>query len=445
MNILRPYQLPQLQKPVQKALYAAIRKGDPGAVARCLSQGADPNAREVCLLQPSVAEKSGKTTEEGETPLLIAVGLHYRRIKDEARKAIVRLLLDKGASINRAVEAGFTPLIEAVRSYDYPIAQLLLQCGAKPDLQTEHGQTALTFAIHDGRFNFVEVLLSYGADVNGPPGSKGDTPLIAAVRSGSTEIVKLLLRRGANPNIRRDGWTAIEYATFLDNGENSSEVADLLKRIGAQGRSLAELKKETEQMMRKLEEERRKEDVKRQALARRYAKERIVTIEDAAVIEAVLQNLLTYSGRDLTVSQERNKTDILLVNKTMAGEPDSEPVYGDLSWEQDRDITRDMRENLTRRNYDSVLLAGNLPFRDPHLKIIPDIEVTPEALFNFWKTFPTARLLIHIHLPGYNSAHNRAVLSFAFSPTAHGAFGTIFLVKIGERWQVAWRKFTYFA
>ena len=50
----------------------------------------------------------------------------------------------------------------------------------------------------------VASLLQQGADVNSSKNEEGYTPLVAGCRSGSTEVVKLLVERGADVNMRAD-------------------------------------------------------------------------------------------------------------------------------------------------------------------------------------------------------------------------------------------------
>ena len=61
-------------------------------------------------------------------------------------------------------------------------------------------------------------------DVNGE--DAGHSPLRCATRGGHLEVVKVLLHRGADPNLRDpEGNTALDLALE----KNRSEIADLLK------------------------------------------------------------------------------------------------------------------------------------------------------------------------------------------------------------------------
>lgn len=71
-------------------------------------------------------------------------------------------------------------------------------------------------------------LLEQGADLNAKDTEHGETPLIVAVKSGSVDIVRLLLEAGAKVDARDDwGRTELFYAPV------SSETFAVLLRGGA--------------------------------------------------------------------------------------------------------------------------------------------------------------------------------------------------------------------
>lgn len=69
-------------------------------------------------------------------------------------------------------------------------------------------------AVQKGDLALVEFHLSQGVDPNYQHPEVLTTPLIEAAQLGQTEIVALLLAKGAKPLIRSelDGWTAYEVA-----------------------------------------------------------------------------------------------------------------------------------------------------------------------------------------------------------------------------------------
>src|SRR2546423_8358908 len=75
----------------------------------------------------------------------------------------------------------------------------LLDRGMKPDSKTAAGTTALMLAAHDPEK--VKLLIERGADVNAHAAT-GITPLmVAAQYHANSEVVRLLLKQGARPNV----------------------------------------------------------------------------------------------------------------------------------------------------------------------------------------------------------------------------------------------------
>ena len=107
------------------------------------------------------------------------------------------------------------PLLHAVSCDNNELVTLLTKFGAKLDYSDVLGRTALHFAIGYDDMTFerqlewsdtstAEILLSAGADAN-VMDTKGCTPLYLACSRGNSEFVKVLLSRGANPNIGTTG------------------------------------------------------------------------------------------------------------------------------------------------------------------------------------------------------------------------------------------------
>jgi uncharacterized protein len=116
---------------------------------------------------------------------------------------IVRLLLEKGAAVNIAGTRS-TALIYASQNGYEQIARLLLEAGADVNAADISQCTALIRASeHEG---VVRLLLERGADVSrfglvdiiGTMRSFNGTALHCAVRKGNFEIVRLLLKEGAD-------------------------------------------------------------------------------------------------------------------------------------------------------------------------------------------------------------------------------------------------------
>ena len=109
-------------------------------------------------------------------------------------------------------------LMEAVDRGDLQVVRQ--QLDADPTLVKSYrrnGMTLLYSAAGHHRTEIVRLLVERGADVNAhvekDVNGPGNTPLYAAVGAEDADSVRLLLDRGANPMLRNDyGSTTLEYA-----------------------------------------------------------------------------------------------------------------------------------------------------------------------------------------------------------------------------------------
>ena len=154
-----------------------------------------------------------------------------------------RALLDAGADVNQQTEYGWTPLLTAVNNRNYQLAKLLVERGADVNLPNKGGWTPLYLAtdnrnIEGGDYpvpkadldhlQMIQLLLEKGANPNLRVKDNtltrtiftmqwfledGATPFIRASQSGDTALMKLLLKYGADPQIRTTfGDTALTAA-----------------------------------------------------------------------------------------------------------------------------------------------------------------------------------------------------------------------------------------
>jgi outer membrane protein assembly factor BamB/lysophospholipase L1-like esterase len=123
-------------------------------------------------------------------------------------------------------------LWEAARTGDSKKVEALLDDGGDVNGRTHYGATALWFAADKGHIDVVKVLLKRKADPNVADNVWGVTPLNAAAGNEHIEVVKLLLAAGAEgadsaflEAVQRDK-TELAKA-FLDSGKIKSDTLDV--------------------------------------------------------------------------------------------------------------------------------------------------------------------------------------------------------------------------
>jgi uncharacterized protein len=105
-----------------------------------------------------------------------------------------KILLDAGANVNQTTNYGWSPLLTATQNRNYKLASLLLDRGANPNLKNNGGWSPLYIAT-DNR----------NIEIGDYPTPKADIDHL--------EYIKLLLAKGADPNIRVCGTRSNPAAT----------------------------------------------------------------------------------------------------------------------------------------------------------------------------------------------------------------------------------------
>jgi uncharacterized protein len=135
---------------------------------------------------------------------------------------------DKAEEVSLFFAAGFSPdtkdkkgvplLSIAARNGHLNTLDLLLRFGAQVNLIAEdRGSTALFDSALEKNKDMIKVLIDAGADVN-IQSKDGQTALVVVVGSGDEEIVEMLFKAGANPDIKDAlGVSARKYATIFGN------------------------------------------------------------------------------------------------------------------------------------------------------------------------------------------------------------------------------------
>jgi hypothetical protein len=112
-----------------------------------------------------------------------------------------------------AAQRPISSIVAAAREGDAAAVRRLAKEGADVNAPDGgNGWTPLLHAVHKDRIRSVEALLDAGADVN-RTAENGVTPLMMAAGYGYTDIVQVLLRRGARASLQnQSGESALDWA-----------------------------------------------------------------------------------------------------------------------------------------------------------------------------------------------------------------------------------------
>lgn len=164
----------------QTPLMWAAAQNQPAMIRLLVAKGADVNAR------GTVRDWQRRVTAEGRpkdmnhggfTPLLYAAR--------EGHREAARALIDSRADLDRGDPDGTTPLIVALTNGHWDMAKLLLEAGADPNLWDFWGQSPLYMAVD------MNIL---------PAGFRVELPRMD--EATGLDIIRLLLAKGANPNMQ---------------------------------------------------------------------------------------------------------------------------------------------------------------------------------------------------------------------------------------------------
>ncbi len=219
----------------------------------------DGNSSEVAKQLAKGAPVDGSVGSEHGTPLMCAAAF--------GRLRTASLLLDSGANPNARRPDGMTALMDAADFGHLELAALLLGRGADVNAQVE-GQTGLYAAAADGHDDVARVLLNAGARIDAPlerkgwegwtplmesiaqnrvgtarllidcgasanPASYPAGPLVLATIHGQTELVSLLVEKGADVKARMPAHWPFSTALGAARLFGRDEAASILERAGA--------------------------------------------------------------------------------------------------------------------------------------------------------------------------------------------------------------------
>ncbi|MBU3617445.1 ankyrin repeat domain-containing protein [Polynucleobacter sp. JS-Polo-80-F4] len=169
----------------------AAKFNDVSTVKALVAKGVNPNI----------------TDQKGELMLNLA-------IRDKSNDVILFLLTNNATDVDISNKFGETPLMIASIDGNLPVVKALVQ-GRKAKI--DHiGWTPLHYACAKGNLEIAQYLITNGAIIDSVSPSN-TTPLMMAVQSGNEQLVKLLLDKGADLQLRNSlGLTAIDIAYIYE-------------------------------------------------------------------------------------------------------------------------------------------------------------------------------------------------------------------------------------
>src|SRR4030095_6433900 len=190
----------------ETSLMLAARTGNINAVKLLIDRGANVN---------------GADEFKGYTPLMFAA--------TENQPDVAKLLIDHGANVNAP-------------SRRFEFGELKSASGGALMERAEGGMTPLQYAAREGNIEVGRVLIAAGADVNAPEPQHKFSPMLVAIYNGKYDFASLLMENGANVN---DGslYMAIELRNMdtYTNRPNPPETdrrltaTDIVKMLIARG------------------------------------------------------------------------------------------------------------------------------------------------------------------------------------------------------------------
>jgi ankyrin repeat protein len=192
-------------------LFVAITNGNAEAVEFLISKGANISNRIV-----------------NTTPLMLAAECNQTQI--------IVILADKGVKLDDS-NGIRTALISAVEKGNLAAVKALAEKGANINLKNNLNWTALMFAVKYDHLEIAKYLISMKADLKAKDYFDDRTALIIAVENNNPEMVKLLIKSGAEVNqpMKDASGKKMMYYTPLDVAQKKGlkKIADLLVGYGA--------------------------------------------------------------------------------------------------------------------------------------------------------------------------------------------------------------------
>ena len=189
-------QVNAINKEGRTALMIASKSGNIEGINVLLKAGADPNIIDV----------------DGNTCLHCSVLGNYR-------KEVLHMIIDHSVHLNAINKKVHTALMMASERGNSDAINVLLKAGADPNIIDADGNTCLHFLVLQ-RCNkeVLEIIIDHGVHVN-TMNKRNETALMIASAKGNTDIIKVLLTAGADPNITDADGNACLHNSIYGNWE----------------------------------------------------------------------------------------------------------------------------------------------------------------------------------------------------------------------------------
>jgi ankyrin repeat protein len=254
------------EPPVQASmLRIAAQNLDSESINLLLRHGADANGLDKEGISPLMAVTQASFLEgaklllryrgdpnapgrpDGDSPLVVAAC--------ENKIELVQMFLQEGGDANLVLDNGNTALVKATNAVvSTQVIEMLINAGGDANAKNGEGTTSLFNAIQVNRVDIMTVLLDHGANPN-LPGPKhplwpstykpkalqlllargadskktpGVMELAASLKK--LESIKILMRAGVSPNVRKDGIYTPLCSAIRDN---SADIVTFLLENGA--------------------------------------------------------------------------------------------------------------------------------------------------------------------------------------------------------------------
>jgi len=197
------------------AIYLACLGGSAKLSRLLIRKGADVN----------------RTTTDGWTPLM---ALCSRDSKPETREELVRMLLVAGADVNATKKDGVTSIYLAALNGYVSVGNLLLKSGAATTIVDRQGWTPLMVAASSvklkGTAEIARLIMEQeDCDLNAV-NVEGLTALYLSCCHSNVEVARNLIEKGCNIDLQNKfNWSPLMLASW----ENRKEMVDLLIESGA--------------------------------------------------------------------------------------------------------------------------------------------------------------------------------------------------------------------